>query len=542
MMSLFLWAPPLLLLCLICCPTVWSLRSVAHDSMRWNERNAIAPSKPKPFWLRLRTESESLDHLRRKHAREPQRAGPQRNYEEIYNSKVDGIEISENDIIVNRSTTFHTNMTFEARNFLINARYHWPTSVIPVIIDPEAPYNRKERALIMSALSQYHLFTCIRFTPRTTEEDYVFITHDVQRGCSSNVGRQGGRQNMYLRIPGCVTLIGTAIHEMLHNLGFFHEHSRPDRDASIKVVWKDITPGYENNFDAYSPAIIDTLGQPYDYDSVMQYSAIAFSKDQLSYTIYPYFADTKRLGQRLKFSETDIKKVNVAYKCSEHSASAKTLNRDTFNNPESVGSAVPNPGIVNIAGVCSGDGPIDAAVMDSNGDIYIFKKGYYWVFNETSPAKFTAKSPTGRWVAKPVHMFLPKTLDTIVLIDRNFYFFSNNTVSVLTSLNDDAVIDTVPTKRIFQPIDFTVRGFFTLENQLFISNGTAAFLYNPVNDAVLNTLVFPREFGFPANHDIVFGIGRGRLIMIKNGFIFLTKPGLLAVEQGFPRTFQSVFC
>lgn len=32
-------------------------------------------------------------------------------------------------------------------------------------------------------------------------------------------------------------------------------------------------------FDKYSPTVIDNLGSPYDYDSVMHYSAVAFSKN-----------------------------------------------------------------------------------------------------------------------------------------------------------------------------------------------------------------------------------------------------------------------
>lgn len=55
---------------------------------------------------------------------------------------------------------------------------------------------------------------------------------------------------------------------------------------------------------------------PYDYNSVMHYRAIAFSKNRLSATIVPkdrkaFFA----IGQRVRFSPMDLAKLNVLYNC-----------------------------------------------------------------------------------------------------------------------------------------------------------------------------------------------------------------------------------
>ena len=39
------------------------------------------------------------------------------------------------------------------------------------------------------------------------------------------------------------------VHELLHTLGFVHEHTRPDRDDFISVNMDNIEPGKEKNFE-----------------------------------------------------------------------------------------------------------------------------------------------------------------------------------------------------------------------------------------------------------------------------------------------------
>ena len=63
--------------------------------------------------------------------------------------------------------------------------------------------------------------------------------------CYSSVGKQGYRQDISIG-NGCERL-GTVIHEMMHTIGFVHEHSRPDRDDYVWVLEDNIKAGKETS-------------------------------------------------------------------------------------------------------------------------------------------------------------------------------------------------------------------------------------------------------------------------------------------------------
>ncbi|KAK9500343.1 hypothetical protein O3M35_001624 [Rhynocoris fuscipes] len=192
------------------------------------------------------------------------------------------------------------------RNGIIGASSKWPHGIIPYVIDPI--FSSADRRILEWAFTQYERLTCIKFVPRIQETDYVHITGD-QSGCFSAVGRIGGRQQVNLQIPACVQR-GTVIHELMHAVGFFHEHSRMDRDKYITIAYHNILPGREVNFER---RVSDSFNVPYDYRSIMHYSENAFSKNGLPTLIAKEPGVT--IGQRVHFSKKDLRKIQRMYKC-----------------------------------------------------------------------------------------------------------------------------------------------------------------------------------------------------------------------------------
>jgi hypothetical protein len=195
------------------------------------------------------------------------------------------------------------------RNGIIGANYLWPGGVVPYVIDNSLSGARTQ---IQQAMNHYHQHTCIRFRPRTNENNYIYIT--AESGCWSYVGRQHGAQKLSLG-QGCVYL-GTIIHELLHAVGFYHEQNRPDRDSYIRINYNNIQPGQEHNFRKFGTNEVSLHNERYDITSIMQYGEYAFSKANAGPTIQSLN------GQRLQdawqksgLSASDKRRIHSMYKC-----------------------------------------------------------------------------------------------------------------------------------------------------------------------------------------------------------------------------------
>ncbi|KAI1886294.1 hypothetical protein AGOR_G00212520 [Albula goreensis] len=188
------------------------------------------------------------------------------------------LDLFEGDILMNMQ-----------RTAILGNSYRWE-SPVPYTFDSAVELNAK--GVILKALEEFRLKTCMDFKLRDNETNYVSIEKDA--GCFSYVGNKmiGGQ---ILSIgQGCDT-VGIVEHEFLHALGFWHEQSRYDRDDYVTILLENIERSNGNG-----PTIITKLPQ---YQNV--------------------------IGQSFDMSHYDVMEFNNLYNCTSALA---FLDRCSFEN------------------------------------------------------------------------------------------------------------------------------------------------------------------------------------------------------------------
>ncbi|KAK5878925.1 hypothetical protein CesoFtcFv8_024286 [Champsocephalus esox] len=190
----------------------------------------------------------------------------------------------------------------------------WPDGIIPYVISGN--FTGSQRAIFRQAMRHWEKHTCVTFTDRTTEESYIVFTYRPC-GCCSYVGRRGAGPQAISIGKNC-DKFGIVVHELGHVIGFWHEHTRPDRDEHVSIIRDNIQPGQEYNFLKMEPGEVDSLGEVYDFGSIMHYAKNTFSRGIFLDTILPrYDVNGVRppIGQRTQLSKGDIEQARKLYKC-----------------------------------------------------------------------------------------------------------------------------------------------------------------------------------------------------------------------------------
>lgn len=163
----------------------------------------------------------------------------------------------------------------------------WPGGVVPfeiegTVANPTLSLNAMDVWMFRTGASPNVTF--VRRDPADpAHNNYILIRGVAGSVSSSYVGQCAGCGGA----PGSGQIVqqGEQVntyvmaHEYGHALGFWHEHTRPDRDSYVDVWFSRVAPEHEHNFNIVSgtdwPA--GSLNSGYDFDSVMHYSACTFS-------------------------------------------------------------------------------------------------------------------------------------------------------------------------------------------------------------------------------------------------------------------------
>jgi hypothetical protein len=156
---------------------------------------------------------------------------------------------------------------------------YWTGGVLTWQLDSTAS---GARSLVLQAIADIEAKTCIRFKEQTAgstpASSFITIT-SAYSGCYSYVGMKvNGSYELNLQNSGCY-YVGTVIHELLHALGFYHEHQRYDRDTYITVNLTNVRATSQNQFTVNPLTDTNDVGVTYDYQSIMHYGSYAFSSN-----------------------------------------------------------------------------------------------------------------------------------------------------------------------------------------------------------------------------------------------------------------------
>ena len=164
---------------------------------------------------------------------------------------------------------------------------------------------------------------CITFKKQTTEDNFLKIKNEV--GCHSWIGKLKDKKSQTLSLDlridiksglSCMNQ-ATIAHELVHALGFDHEHNRPDRDDWVQIDFNNVRENRENSdFKILDSKKFYNLSTPYDYKSIMHYHSFAHAINESLPTIRAIKAPFEiEINENL--SNIDVEEIRTLYNCKQ---------------------------------------------------------------------------------------------------------------------------------------------------------------------------------------------------------------------------------
>jgi hypothetical protein len=219
------------------------------------------------------------------------------------------------------------------RNAVIGNARKWPKEdgIVTIYYHFHSSLNQKAKDAVYQAAEDYAKWTCINWveTKKTSGMPHLAEFNPGQ-GCNSYVGfatrgaTDATEAHQVINLGHGCEFCGTATHEMMHALGFYHEQSRPDRDQYVTIYWENLLPGADQQYKKCQQGTeCTTQNLPYDYGSIMHYGNNFFAKDGLVGMVAKNGA---KIGQRKGMDPLDIEKINTLYQCNGRTVKNRSAN------------------------------------------------------------------------------------------------------------------------------------------------------------------------------------------------------------------------